>query len=151
MDFSTIGSHSSSLSYPNGSEEWIYGNNETVLWDTSQITGSTVDLYVLHDDPSDLEQNYQSYNYLLSIKNWYQFASNVSNTGSYTVDPDDLNGEGNRYIVLISSSNGNWDVSNRTFSLIPSSGGPGGSEGEVNIPNGGSGSSSGETGGGDTF
>ena len=114
--YGTIGSSPSGLQTPNGGESWMQGMNETVQWDTIEITGNTVDMYVLHDDPSDLNTYASSYTELLNNKNWYQFGTSLSNTGSYQVDPSALNGIGS-YIVLIISDNGDWDISNSTFSI----------------------------------
>lgn len=70
----------------------------------------------MHDNPSDLTDYASSPSDLLSNKNWYQFASSVDNTGSYSVDPADLNGGGNAYVILIVAVDG-WDVSDGTFTL----------------------------------
>jgi hypothetical protein len=120
IDFDNIGSNTSALIYPNGGERWIYGSSEIVKWNTNAITGDTVSLYVLHDNPSDLNQYASDSNNLLQNKNWYNFADNIPNTGSYTVDPKYLNGSGNAYIILIIGSHSGWDISNKTFELINS-------------------------------
>ncbi len=116
--FDNIGSHVLALQNPNGNEIWQYDKNETISWDIIKIIGSVVDLYVLHDDPSDLNNYRSSVPFMLESKNWYQFANDINNTGSYTVNPRDLNGNGNAYVVLIVSNTGsNWDISDRTFTL----------------------------------
>ncbi len=81
------------------------------------ILGDSVNLYVLHDDPSDLEQYASDLNSLLSNKNWYKFADNIPNNGSYAIDPETMNGTGNAYVVLIKGENGGWDISNNLFTL----------------------------------
>ena len=117
FNFSDIGSDTTALSSPNGGEKWIVGQTETIKWNTSSINGSTVDIYVLHDDPSNLHDFSSSLNNLLTNKEWYQFGINISNTGSYTVDPKDLNGGGNAYVILISGVQSGWDVSDSTITL----------------------------------
>lgn len=117
MDFSSIGSVPTALIRPNGGEKWRYGTSQTVQWNTSLINGSTVDMYVLYDDPSDLKNYSSSSTSLLNNKNWYKFAGNVNNTGSYSIDPKNLNGSGDAYVVLIIGSQKGWDVSNTTFEL----------------------------------
>ena len=117
FNFSDIGSDTTALSSPNGGEKWTVGQPETIIWSTSKISGRTVNLYVLHDDPSNLHDFSSSLNNLLSNKNWYQFGTNISNTGSYTVDPQNLNGNGNAYVILISDSQNGWDISDSTITL----------------------------------
>lgn len=70
----------------------------------------------LHDDPSNLTEYASSPNDLLQNKNWYKFADAVDNTGSYSIDPANLNGIGNAYVLLIVATDG-WDVSDSTFTL----------------------------------
>jgi hypothetical protein len=116
--YSNIGSNPSALQTPNGGEIWTSGTSETILWDNLvEITGSTVDLYVLHDDPTNLNDFTSSSSELLANKIWYQFGTAISNSGSYQVDPSILNGIGNAYIILIVSSSDEWDISDDTFSL----------------------------------
>jgi hypothetical protein len=117
IDFGNIGSNTSALIYPNGGERWIDGSSEIIKWNTNAIAGDTVSLYVLHDNPSDLNQYASDSNNLLQNKHWYNFADNIRNTGSYTVDPKYLNGSGNAYIILIIGSHSGWDISNKTFEL----------------------------------
>ncbi|MCH9739877.1 MAG: GPI anchored serine-threonine rich family protein [Epsilonproteobacteria bacterium] len=117
LDFSNIGSHPTALHSPNGGEIWDSGKNQTIEWDINQLNGSNIDIYVLHDDPSNLTNVSSSLNETLSNKRWYQFADDISNTGVYNVDPIDLNGDGNAYVILIVSANQNWDVSNSTMVL----------------------------------
>ncbi|WP_299876206.1 DUF5011 domain-containing protein [uncultured Cocleimonas sp.] len=116
--FETLGSHPTALTTPNGGEVWTWYSTEQVQWDNTKITGNTVDLYILHDDPSDLN-NFSTSTDLLSNKNWYKFGEGISNNGNYSINPVDLNGSGDAYIVLIvSSSNPEmWDVSDQTFTL----------------------------------
>ena len=111
--------HPTALTSPNGGELWVYGKTQTVQWDTSVIKGSSVTLYVLHDDPLGLVF-YSTLDELLKNKNWYQFANNIPNTGSYSVDPASLNGNGNAYVVLIVSDSGDWDISDNMFTLTSS-------------------------------
>jgi len=116
-DFSDIGSDHDALIYPNGGEIWEYGDNKTIRWMTTSIKGDTVDIYVLHDNPSNLHNYSSDLNNLLNNKNWYKFAEDISNNGTYTVDPKNLNGSGNAYVVLIIGSQDGWDVSDETFTL----------------------------------
>jgi surface protein len=119
--FTTIGSDSSALQTPNGGETWVYDSNETISWNSGTIDGATVDLYILHDDPSNLNEFSSTSADLLNSKTWYQFESNLLNRGSYTINPRDLNGEGDAYIILIIDSIGAWDISDNTFTLINNS------------------------------
>jgi len=116
FDYSDIGSNPAMLS-PNGGEVWTYGNNQTITWNSDLLGGQSIDIYVLHDDPTDLHNFSSTLPTLLGNKSWYQFAEDISNTGSYNVDPADLNGIGNAYVILIVSDSGHWDVSDSTITL----------------------------------
>ena len=112
--------YSSALISPNGGEEWNDGDSQTVSWATGDITGSTVDLYVLHDDPSGLfDAEDADLGAVINSKLWYKFASAVSNSGSYDLDPSIMKGDGSLYVVLVVSTedNSRFDISDATFSL----------------------------------
>ena len=122
-DYSSVGSNPAALVTPNGGENWVYGTEETIAWDNNALTGATVDMYILYDDPSNLTDYSSDLNQLLIDKNWSKFAETVSNTGAYPIDPAVLNGIGSAYVILIISSDGGWDISDGTFSLSSSGGG----------------------------
>jgi hypothetical protein len=117
--FTTIGSDSSALQTPNGGETWVYDSNETISWNNDAMEGY-VDLYVLHDDPSNLSDFSSTSTELLNNKNWYKFKSKVFGD-SVTINPRELNGEGDTYIILIIAELGMWDISDNTFTLINNS------------------------------
>ena len=105
---------------PNGGEFWKNGQTQTVSWDTSAITGSEVNLYVLHDSAFDLlDPATTDLPAAINSKNWFQFASAVPNTGSHSIDPAIMSGTGNQYLVLIVSASDKsiYDVSDAVFSL----------------------------------
>lgn len=115
-----VGNDRDALITPNGGESWNNGENQTIYWMTQYITGSTVDLYVLHDDPSGLyDKTNQNIGTLINSKNWFKFSSSISNTGSYNLDPTEMSGTGNAYMVLVVSTENNskFDISDSTFSL----------------------------------
>jgi len=115
--FSNIGTISDALISPNGGEVWVYDTSKTITWAEPELYGN-IDLYLLQDDPSNLAEVSSTLTELLNSKNWYQFESNISNTGSYTLNPRDLNGNGDAYVILIVDDNENWDISDNTFSLV---------------------------------
>ncbi len=115
-----IGNDRDALISPNGGESWFDGQRQNISWMNKYITGDTVDLYVLHDAPIGLLDKYDNeIGTAINARNWYKFASSVANTGSYTVDPADLNGNGNAYMILVVSSenNSDFDLSDGVFSL----------------------------------
>ena len=89
------------------------GTSATVNWNTSSLNGETLKMYVLHDDPTGLIFD----NTLLSQKNWYMFAENISNNGSYSFNPSILNANGSAYKILMVSNMGDWAVSSGLFSV----------------------------------
>jgi hypothetical protein len=97
------------------------GSSATITWNQSVLTGDTIKLYVLHDNPTGLVLN----NTILTQKNWYLFGDNLSNTGSFAFNPLIMNGTGNAYKILAVSNTGNWSVSSGTFTLASSDNGVG--------------------------
>ena len=117
FNFSDIGSNPTALNYPNGGEKWVTNQSETIQWNTNSITGSTVDIFILYDDPSNLHEFSSSLDNLLKNKTWYKFGDKISNLGNYTIDPQDLHGMGNAYVILIVGNEDGWDVSDGTIIL----------------------------------
>jgi len=114
------GNDRSALISPNGGEIWQNSENQMVSWRVRYITGSTVDLYVLHDDPSGLyDRTNQNIGEIVNSKRWFKFASSIPNIGSYDLDPSEMGGSGNAYMVLVVSTvdNSQFDISDSTFSL----------------------------------
>ena len=118
-NFKYIGSDTSILSAPNGGEHWIDGHNENITWDSGKIITNYVNLYVLHDNPDDLYLYDADATTMLNGKNWVKIEnSDIDNSGSYQIDPADLGGTGNAYVILITDENNqSWDISDSTFSL----------------------------------
>jgi len=114
------GNDRDALISPNGGEVWSSGETQTIQWMTQYIIGNTVDLYVLHDDPSGLfDKTSLTLGNVVNTKTWYKFATNVQNSGSYVFNPADMSGTGDAYMVLVVSTTDNtkWDISDGTFSL----------------------------------
>jgi hypothetical protein len=114
------GNDRDALTAPNGGEKWKNGEQRTITWKTEYITGSSVDLYVLYDNPQGLVGNIsQTVGKTINSKNWYKFADGVTNTGSYNLDPLIFRGSGNAYLILVVARDDNtkFDISNATFSL----------------------------------
>jgi hypothetical protein len=115
-----VGNDRDALISPNGGEAWMNLQAQTVRWRTEYITGPSVDLYVLHDDPVGLyDKTDPNIGATINAKLWMRFAGNVPNTGTYTVDPAALQGIGNAYRVLVvsTSDNSKFDLSDANFSL----------------------------------
>ena len=118
LDFSTLGSHPAAIMSPNGGET-LSSSSERIFWDNSQISGDTVSMYVLHDDPVGLNNCDNNASSILSCKNWYKFASQVTNDGSYQFNSSDMDNGGNPYVLLIISDQEQtlFDVSDTTFTI----------------------------------
>jgi len=114
-----LGNDHDGLISPNGGEDWVYGINETISWRNTLILGSTVDLYVIHDDWSGLLDNTsENVGLVINSKNWYKFAAGIENTGNYSVNPADLMGSGSYLILVVSvEDKSKFDISNQLFSL----------------------------------
>jgi hypothetical protein len=110
--------HREALLTPNGGEVWTYGQTRSIQWNAGALGGTTVDLLVLHDDPAGLLIPNPDWS-VVRAKRWYRFATGIANSGTFAVDPRDLNGTGNAYLVLIVSSHTDWDLSDGTFTLTP--------------------------------
>ena len=111
---------SSALITPNGGESWYDGETQTIQWSAEEIIGDYVDLYVLWDDPTGLlDPDDSDISTTINSKYWGQFASSIENTGSYTIDPAIMSGTGDAYMVLVvsTSDNSEFDLSDSTFSL----------------------------------
>lgn len=110
---------------PNGGEFWNNDESRTITWNSQTISGGTVDLYVLHDDPEGFTTiNDPQIGSIINSKNWYKFASAIANTGTYTVNPRIMSGTGNAYRVLVvsTSDKSKFDFSDANFSLNQGSG-----------------------------
>jgi len=112
--------HTEAVISPGNGSVWVYDTFENVLWDSSSISGSTVNLYVLYDDPSDINDTAPD-TLLVENKNWGKFASDISNSGTYSVNPRVLNGIGDAYKILVVSDNMDWGMSQGTFELTEGS------------------------------
>jgi|GEM_PF-3629661 len=108
------------LTAPNGGENWVDGNTETISWNTSSINGTTITPYLLEDDPSGLELTdpAQLTQQVIS-KRWTPIPGfgNSSNSGSLSLDPFSLNQQQSGFRILILDNLGNWDISDANFSI----------------------------------
>lgn len=126
-NFKYIGSDTSILTAPNGGESWTNGETRSIDWNATKISTPYVNLYVLQDTPDDLYLYDADVTTMLTNKNWYKLPSDsigIYNEGSHYLDPADLNGTGDAYIILITDENNeSWDMSDSTFGLNESNGG----------------------------
>ncbi len=131
----------STLLSPNGGENWRSGENRSIVWDSGEIEGETVTCYVLHDNPAAIldaigRSDEAALRKSIASAHWYKFIQGALNSGNIGLDPSVMSGSGNAYMVLIVSSNGDWDISDSTFALndSPDGGTSSGSSGpELNI------------------
>ena len=115
------GYKSDALTSPNGGEEWVWGTDATVEWDTSYFN-SAVDLYVIADDSFKIFDSDASVGEIVdAIVNSHtqSIGMDIANTGSYILDPEDSASSGNYYAVLIIDSENNsiFDVSDAGFAI----------------------------------
>jgi len=105
------------LTSPVDGTVYTAGQLATITWDSTNMLGSSVRMYVLYDDPSDLGGGANVDLSLVQSRNWGEFASVVTNNGSFDFDPSIMSGSGNAYKLLIVSDEGYWSLSNGTFTL----------------------------------
>jgi hypothetical protein len=84
---------------PNGGEHWYNGTPEEITWSTEKISGSWADMFIM----------------ILGRDHEIQFASHIENTGTYRLDPADLQHTGNNFAIKIVDDVGNWDRSDEGF------------------------------------
>jgi RHS repeat-associated protein len=99
----SIQSATLTVTYPNGGETLIKGQNYTITWTSSNVTGNIqIDLYK-------------------GSTNVLQLAAGASNTGSYTFNPPTSLADGSDYRIAISAMSGLVsDFSDSNFSIQPS-------------------------------
>jgi hypothetical protein len=92
------------ISNPNGGESLFKGQDYTITWDSSNISGNIqIDLY---------KGGTESENMLM------QLAAATENDGEYTFNPPDSLTDGNDYLIGISAGNGTvWDFSDSFFTI----------------------------------
>ena len=118
----TGGAARDALLSPNGGEVWVYGSLQEVRWNTASLSGGSVDLYVLHDDPTSLyDAIAPRVGGIVNGRRWYPFALGQPNTGRWQGDPELLRGVGNGYLILVVSTTNRaeFDLSDRPFTLTP--------------------------------
>lgn len=120
-DYINSGYSENAIISPNSDDTWTYNTDETITWDINKIATNSIDIYVIHDHHGRTLDYYTcNLDNLLSVRKWYRFAKNIPNIGSYTVNPKELDGDGNGYYILVTSSTGeNWDLSNSGIILNP--------------------------------
>lgn len=118
LDDIDSGTWVNAVSQPENGSVWMYGTPESVIWNRSLLQGTSVSIYVLHDDPTDLSVSDPD-PIAVEGKNWFRFASGVTNSGTYTADPSRLQGNGNAYKILVVSDENYWSMSQGQFTLQP--------------------------------
>lgn len=110
--------HADALSTPNGGESWTNGSSYNIVFNNTLISGGTIDVYILTDDPTGLNKTDPNLNTVVAGKIWQKGTTLTSPTGSDAVDPANLGSYGgNAYRMLLIDSSGNWDLSDANFSL----------------------------------
>jgi hypothetical protein len=102
---------------PSNGDVFTKGQTSNLVWDMSVLSGGAIDMYVLHDDSTDIGDGAEANLDIIKQRNWYQFAKGVTNNGEMTFDPEIMQGNGNAYKVLMISDQGFWSVSSGTFTL----------------------------------
>jgi len=106
------------MNKPAAYEVYTIGKQSTIEWNNLRLGGEYVALYILHDDPKNIGNKLYANAKVVKQRRWYMLTYNTKNTGMYTLDPAQFNGQGNNYKILIVSSNGRWAVSDDRFTVI---------------------------------
>lgn len=96
----------------------VNGGNFSVFWDRLNVSGSLVDMYILQDDPSNIDTESGANLAILQSRNWFKFATQVANSGEAIFATNILNGNGNAYKLLLVSDFGIWTVNQGTFEIV---------------------------------
>lgn len=110
------------LTAPGSGEIWTFGQWGTVSWLPANLAGP-VTIHVLFDDPSGLEETDAAKLAATAMsKNWEIFsgASNIpKEEGGYEILTSDFWATGNFFRILLVDSEGNWDISDYSFTVDP--------------------------------
>jgi hypothetical protein len=112
------------MTSPTAGDQLTEGKTFRVTWNTDEITGTEVDIYVLHDNPEDIDIEGGFDISVIKSRNWYKFATNIENNGDIGFDAALLNGNGNAYKILLVSDTGDWTVHHGLFSISENATGP---------------------------
>jgi len=102
---------------PKSNDKVTLGYEFSISWDIAKVTGESVDIYVLHDDPEGIDIPGGFNMSILKSRNWYRFASNIANNGDKKFDASILNGLGNAYKILLVSDIGKWTSHHGTITV----------------------------------
>ena len=118
VNYSEGGYTPNALIYPNGGEQWVWYSLETVKWNIDDF-GSSVNLYLLAGNSSIFDASLSEVELVEAIKRSYMadIDANITNSGSYTFDPEILRWSGSSFAVLITDSDDDsvFDVSDDSF------------------------------------
>ena len=105
------------LTAPNTFGPWVNGGEMEITWETSDVTGDYITLYLLAGgDSSDLDTSADAI--VVEGKIWRILKSLIPNDGSEIVPVDSFNGcHGCTSRVLILSTDGYWDISDTDFGM----------------------------------
>lgn len=103
---------------PNGGEVWPENSSQTITWNTSNITGDMVSIYMLRDSPVNLDVTdpIQLTN-AVNSKKWEHRHYDENNTGSTIKDSEIFSDNANNSRLLILDENGNWDITDSNFTV----------------------------------
>jgi hypothetical protein len=113
-----LGNYRGAVVWPQEDSVLVIGRTFDVVWDSASIAGAAVDMYVLHDDASNIDTVSGVNLAVLQSRNWVKFATLQINSGDIRFATNILNGLGNAYKMLLVSDSGNWMVSQGTFEII---------------------------------
>jgi len=122
IDSLQISNYKDAMTSPSAGDQFYQGQPLRVTWNTDEVSGSKVDIYVLHDNPEgiDLVDGFDLS--ILKSRNWYKFATNMENSGDISFDASLLNGIGNAYKILLVSNSGDWTTHRGTIVISESNG-----------------------------
>ncbi len=108
------------LTNPNGGEVWNEGSTRYISWDTGYIDSGKLSVYVLNDTSTDMYETDPSLlTGIVNGKLWEHRYGADAEWGSEMIDPSWLKTGAGFLWLLIIDQEGNWDISDGYFQVVP--------------------------------
>ncbi len=108
------------LTSPNGGETWSESSSETLSWDTYYINSGKLNVFILNDTSTDMDEtDPATLTGIVNNKRWEMRLGADAEWGSDGIDPSMLKTGSSFLWLLIIDQEGNWDISDGFFQVVP--------------------------------